>query len=645
MSLATPELRALERRTAQDIPDVERDGYGLGYAFSTARGDLLPAWGTQVRKYALRALWRHDFNWMGQGAISGLIKKFTAARWEVIGKKRVNYFTDVLRQADFGAGWDVCLGKFLLDYFRYDDGGWIELIGSGNLRRPITGPVTGIAHLDSYYCYPTGDPEFPVVYFSRYGKQHVLHYTRILHLVDTPDGDQYRPGHGLCALSRAVSIAWQQIYAGRYITTKLDDDPPPGIAVASNINDKMLEQARDHYLDKQERDQRDIFGRVLWLYSTNPQFQAKLDYLTFSQAPEGWNYKEYTELWANCWALALNTDVQEIWQLTGGNLGSGAQSQVLHSKSQGKLFGSVLTQLERRLNDVLPASLEFTFKDRDPMEGEIEANTAKLWKDFVSGLPATTPEEQRYILASKVEIYKDAVTDEKGEIVRLPDVDPKEASQQTIGDDATPVPEDATEGNTQTQDSEKAVKSIQASQLDFEADFGDLISAGRIRDIESRRFDILARAHLQKYIFRAMDDGLEEGGVEEMDEDDQAEAVAQVAKQSKFITGLITAIYSEPGISDHEATLKPSQWFNLSIRPAYDLGRLSADRNGMYELVGDDGEKSCATCKRLRGQQHRMKDWAKKRLRPGIDSFNYECQNFNCKHKLVKTTGRAQGNF
>ena len=104
-------------------------------------------------------------------------------------------------------------------------------------------------------------------------------------------------------------------------------------------------------------------------------------------------------------------------------------------------------------------------------------------------------------------------------------------------------------------------------------------------------------------------------------------------------------IYSEAGLKGTPET-RAALWISTLNRFYYD-GIASADQNGMYEFVGDDGVENCATCKALKGQVHRMKDWMKKELVPGKNHDSFECGTWepNCAHYLEKTTGKAKGNW
>ena len=636
-------LTQLERYSVQDVPDVA-EGHGDSFWYTTqARGDYLPPWGTRARERALRTYYRHEFNWMGQSAFGGLIKKVKSAPWEIKGKRRVTYFQQVLRQADFGRGWVSLISKVLLDYLRQDGGGFIEVIAPGNPLKAPTAPATGLAYLDSLRCLPTGDPEYPVVYYSRKGTLHIMHRSRVIQLVDQPDGDETQPGYGLCALSRAISIVAQQIHMGRYITQQLDDKPKPGIMVASNMTRPQVMQAFSDFQAESQRDELPPWGRTVIISSTDPTAPAKLDYATFSQPPAGWSYKEYTDLHVNAWALALGVDVQELWQLSGGNIGSAQQSQILHAKSQGKTFGDILTSLERAINDVLPETLEFAFKRHDPYEAQERAQTAQMWASFTQTVGDNmTADEKRRLLANMVEAAADAITDEHGEVIRMDDVSDEPPEEQVVGDttpqDASPT-EPAAPAEQQTADSQKA---IQATRLQFELGFEDLMAARK--DLTERSLAARVRSLVRQYGYLAYQDGLEAGGVTDgvLDDEDEAEFMTMLAAQNAYVADFAK---SAADLSDAEAAIKPAMWFRKSVSPFFDVGRNSADKNGVYEFAGEDGEESCTTCQRLKGQRHRMKDWTRKQLRPGVDTTNFDCGGWNCRHKLARTTERARGKF
>jgi hypothetical protein len=501
-----------------------------------------------------------------------------------------------------------------------------------------------------------------------------------------------------------------------------------------------FQAAIDAYRREQNRDSGSLWGRQLVLTTPSYTDGVEVEHSSFSQSPASWSFTDYVELDANALALALGTDVQEIWQLTGGNMGSGQQSEILHAKSQGHAFGDILTMIERALNfHVLPVSLTFEFKRHDPYEAQERASTANLWADFTSKTTgAMTTDEQRELLANQVEAVRDAVTDAEGQIVRLIDTDPE--PQEAVEDDtgattgdpdmvaddaegqrakaapegttfesvtyngvtvqASPVQSSSRDdkkymryvryndderlvhwgqpGEQMERDNDEArenfnarhscdeksdpfapgfwacwawqpnadvrsLKALQATRLDFEVAFEDLLNAAREGGMSRRQFSIRLRNLLTVNGRKAFEDGLREGGVEgEFSEDDEARYRALLADQSQYVRNLANTLFSEDGgITDAQAANKPAMWFNKSIQPFYDAGRLSAQQNAMFEWVLGRTEQHCRTCLGLSGQRHRLKTFHKYDLVP--KSRKLACGGWLCDCRLVRTALPARG--
>ena len=193
-------------------------------------------------------------------------------------------------------------------------------------------------------------------------------------------------------------------------------------------------------------------------------------------------------------------------------------------------------------------------------------------------------------------------------------------------------------------------KAIQAIRLDYTDDFNELLNRARddSNNFGRRQWSTALRSINRRYGTRAFSDGLINGGVLDgsLSEEDENTVADLLADSSIHVTNLGKEIFrTENGVSDALADLKPEQWFRKTIMPFYDAGQLSAAGNRMMEFAGDDGEESCATCKRLKGQRHRHKTWKRKGLRPQVDTDNFDCGGFQCEHKLVPVQAKARGRF
>lgn len=654
-----------EKQTVQEFEPDARQGVLPGYHYFFYRSAILPTWGDARRPKALFDFYYDPHNWAIQGAFSAIVKQIASTPYEIKGDQEhkilTRHYEGVLSSAqfdDFGGGFRGLISRVVLDYLRFDEGAFIEIIGGGSPMGEIKGRANGIAQLNTLRCAATGEPDHPVVYQARRtGKLHYLHRSRVARLVDLPDGVDDETGRGLSALSRAISIGQTMIYQSKYILQRLDDLPPSGILSLHNIKD--WEDAVALYEANRKRDGGSVWANAMVLESVEPDKPPQIQHIPFASVPEHFNIREYTEIMVNALALALNVDPQDIWPLTGAPLGTGTQTKILHSKAAGKMLGDLRTLITRVINFyILPDSLEFQFKYKDPEQDKDIAETEAILIANAEKLQGIAGKElAAQYLVSTSERFADTLLDEEGQL-RLPDDDPKPPEVVMVPQvPGNAIPEEEITGESNTPTSNQPIeepmtaesdtpleekKSIQSTRLDFEGDVEEALASAVAGRIDRRRFGIVMRALVTKYGRQAFQDGLKDGGIEDPPTPEDLNTVAAlVASQSQYVTNLGDAIYGD-GVTEAQLTEKPALWFNKSIQPFYQEGLASADRNGLYEWAYGDTEH-CNDCQRLDGQKHRMRDWIKSGWLPQSDVL--ECHGFNCKCRLVKTTGRATGRF
>lgn len=633
------------------IEQEPRESIGIGanggaYWGFVAPQNGFPLWTSYYAcDIGLRSLYRSLYNTLVQGAIAGKNMRIRATPWQLKGGRNLTYsYQEMLQNAHFGKGWAYLLDKTLIDYHTQNKGAFWLLHGGGNPDRALTGRVTSLYHLDAGLCYLTGNEEYPVVYQSRRtGKLHRLHKTRVIHFVDSPDPDEWAFDFGQCALYRFAGVAGVQIDIGKYQAEKLSNLPPTGILTIQGISDNQFRLAQTAYESAQTVAGQSIFKNLFRLHAIDPNNPLKVESIPFSQLPDHFNYAEYMDIHVNLLALSLGVDRQDIFPLQGSMAGTATQSRVLGERAAAKGYADCLSMIERALNiHVLPDTLEFQFKFADQQADKEQADKAKVWVEIANAIPGLAPEQRLQLLANQSEALADVILDPEGQ-VKLPDADVKpnaDAPDVQQDDTTTPGTQEETTANDEQQ------KSIQSTRLSFEDTFADVLTNARSGDLTKARFRTITRGLVQRYGRMAYEDGLQAGGVDEApDPDDLAEIAALTAAQTEFIAALSDVVYSKTGLTDGQAEQKPSMWYNKSISPFYDAGLLSANRNGYYLFTGTDGAKSCGTCQRLQGQVHRLKDWTRKRLRPRVDTNNYICGGWQCKHLLSPADGRASGRF
>lgn len=464
----TPEenvvTNAAIRESVQEFPPPSN----LGSFFGTSqRGYHLAAFGTKARDKQLREIWRNEFNNLVQGTVSSLNKKVITTPWEIKGDdghlfyipnkqgqmksiKAVEHYQILLQSAQFGMGWEFFMSRFLEDFFTQDFGATLELAGLGEPTGPIEGPIMSVAQLDSGRCYVTGNPYYPIMYASLIsGSWHKMHASRVVRFVDEPSPVEEFFGIGLCALSRVIAVASRNMMMNRYIEQQVDDKPKPGITTVQGMTTKQREAMLLQYTRDQQNDERPFWGKTLWLDSVDIDRPIKVESFPFAETPPNFDWEKYNSLDVNAVALAFNTDRQEIWELQGRGLGSGAQSQILHQKSEGKMFGFILQNIERMINRrVLLPDWTFEFKYKDPSQQQLQSTIDLTGAQAVTALQAAgtlSADEARQYLANTSENFKDILTNEKGEVVAAdaasggasPDVSVEDSNNVTL---APPAP-------------------------------------------------------------------------------------------------------------------------------------------------------------------------------------------------------------
>lgn len=610
------------------------------------RGPLLPAWGSRERERILREYYHHDYNTLFRGAIAALIKRVQSTPWEVKAPEGDgDRWQQLLMTADFG-DWDRFIAKIITDYSRHDQGTFIELIGPGSALEAPLGAVTGLAVLDSVRCYPTGAPNYPVLYYDLNGKIHALHRGRVVQFLDTPDSDESTPGYGDCALSRAIAPVRRQILIGRYIEQALDDEPPPGITVFGNLGRDQVDQAIETMHNERQRDTRGEWGRMLRLYGLRAEDKPTVDSFTFTKPPEKFDFEQYTNLDAREIALSIGIDIQDIWgELSGTGLGSKGQSEILAQKSRGKGFGRILKGLERLINRALPEDVEFKWKYEDPQEDMEQAQILQATASSVQVLGSTlSPEEARSLLANTSQAVRDVLVDETGKVRRRGDTDPKAEDQQIkpdINSDA-PAPQQPADDTTL----QNVTKDFNGTSEQFVQAFIGTINQVGDDAVSAAVARALLRDQLWQYGMMAYEDGLREGGVDPVDAD--AEELARrrriVATWNASQTGYIDSFVDDilrVGLSPDEVRRRAGLWISKSLRSIYFAGLEDANGQQMYQWRLGMTEKHCRTCLTLNGQVHPMKKYVKAGLLPGSSAL--ECNGYECDCKLVKVAGRERG--
>lgn len=638
--------------TVQSFPPPGSVGPGP-LIWDVYRGPLLPPRGTKERDRILRIFDNQDYNGLWQGARSGILKKLSAIPYEINGPAaKAQYYHDILGQAHFGHGWEYLIKLCLRDFLTQSYGAIFEIAGPGDPTQPLLEAPTAINHLDAGRCYVTGNPIYPILYYSLWdGKLHRMHASRVYMMVDDPIPDERYFGIGTSALERAISVVQREIRMGEYVDALLDDKPQPGILSLTGVSDANMQAKILKYQQEQQNDERPVFGRTIILTSLDPNAAVKAEVIPFSQTPEKFDFIKYTDLDVNALALSLGVDRQELWELAGRGLGSGSQSETLAIKSRAKLYGDWLAGVERFMNwAILPDDCEFTFKEKDEqadqMQAAIDLQYAQIAQTLITaGFDKAVVAK---LLASKSETFKDAFTNDLGQI-SYPSGDvqtPAQLHQDAALDSSTPAPDKligAPQPQAPAQLPAGTTKAFGATASDFQNKFTYIVTRLALKQLRRTDAENMLLGLLLSSGEKAFADGLAQGGVTDaLDDDEQAQVQDRVADAIDYLDPLLDAA-TDGSLPVEQISARAEMWVNKTLTGFYNAGRISADKNGYYIWKLGKTEKHCPDCARLNGQVHRFKEWYVRGWIPQSDKL--ACGGYRCDCRLDKAQGPGSGRF
>ncbi len=640
-------------QSVQNLPPIEQARssiYLLGHSHNRHH-DILHAYGTKALDQQLRQFSRNMNGSLFMGGRQRLAKTGAGTPWITKGKHRVRAHQALLQAAAWGGGWQYFMESLIRDFTTVNIGAVVEIIGAGKSDKPLVGAPIGIKLLDPLRCYLTGHPDTPIGYENFWidikGKQRstfiLLHESRVHRLVDMPDSDEKLLGMGECALYRYIGHHYRQILMNKYTIERLSDQPPAGFLVMGNVKDTEVQDSTTQYEADRATEGHTVWRNIQRLTTVDHSSPIDVQFLNFSDLPEGFNYKEYMEVDVRMAALALGIDPQDIWPLSGQLAGTAGQSQVLSEKSKGQSIGLLYNMIETMLNTkVLPPSAEFEFKPEDTETGLKNAQRAQSWTTVSvdPGVPASIM-ERRQLLANTVEEWHDVMTDEDG-VVKLPDTDIREDEAQVSELDDT-GDSDVDENAAVAGDTDTVAKDYLTTRKRFIKRVADALEGAQNRDFTRTRFGIIMRGHLARDGRQAYMDGLEDGGVKVtvLEGEDKARFNRWMAEQSQFVTDLGRSIYREDAGVFFDSERRADTWGNKSLNAIYQEALGAADKNGLYKWKLGSTKEHCKTCATANGQIHRMKEWMRAGVMP--QGGRLICGGWRCECTLTRVRGRASG--
>lgn len=345
--------------------------------FVASAAEEISPWGVSppLRDRQLRAFYPTESYFTS--ALGTVVSRNSAFSWTLDGPPRATKMVqDVLDNANRGEGWQDLVAKLSIDLYSQDRGAFLEIVRATDSP---DGALLGINHLDAAKCQHTGNPEFPVVYQDRLNRYHRLAWYQVVSLAEMPTPVEERPGLQICALSRMLRAA--QII--KNITIYKEEKTGGRFNRAIHII-KGLTTAQINDALAGARSRADNIGLLRYIQplvvpAVDPKADIDVRTLELASMPDHFDEESTFKSYITIIAMAFLSDYQDFAPLPGGNLGTSAQSAILHLKTKGKgpaLFRKIITHA---LNfKILPKAVTFEFEEQDIEAERDEAEVKKL---------------------------------------------------------------------------------------------------------------------------------------------------------------------------------------------------------------------------------------------------------------------------
>ena len=411
--MTTPDVTQAIRRSVQEpagnVNALTAGGDSLILNLASVADSFTP-WGRnpRVRDQQLREFWPTE-PYLAS-ALYSIVTRNAAFNWTLEGSPETVAATQrMLQTSDFGRGWQSLMTKIGIDYLTQDNGAFLETIRATDSPDAA---VVGLSHLDAGKCRRTGDILTPVIYTDRKGRMHNLKWYQVQMLTEFPSPVDSMFGMQMCAVSRILRTAQILRDINIYQREKISGDNPNAIHLVGGVTSQMISDANEQHKTTQAERGMTRFIIPLIVGSLDPTATVSVDTIDLKTIPDGFDFEQFMKWYITQLALGLGADYQDFAPLPGGNLGTSAQSEVLHSKSRGKGPATWMGGIEYVMNfqGVLPSNVLFEYDEQDveadQEQAELDNTTAETLATLVEST-ILTPEAARQQLLDAGMISKE----------------------------------------------------------------------------------------------------------------------------------------------------------------------------------------------------------------------------------------------
>lgn len=309
--------------------------------------------------------------------------------WLMIGgRNQVRRYTNILHNAENGAGWRTFAKKAAMAYRTADLGTVVET-GRDTKR----GPLRAIYNVDPARCRLTGDPDKPLKYSPvKRGAIQQWPPFAFFRAVSLPSTDEGMFDLGWCATSIAVELIRLFYGVFQHDQEMVGAQMPEALMILQGISEPdwqtALAQRRENLTAKQQR----WFGNIMVIAGSGLE-TAAATLVALSQLPANFDRRTFIDMSMYAYAGVVGYAPSEFWPVSAGNLGRGREEEIGAVRTTSKGGKDWALSFQDRFQRELPETLQFEFEERDDVGRKQQAEVARAWADVTDVLRKPQGEE------------------------------------------------------------------------------------------------------------------------------------------------------------------------------------------------------------------------------------------------------------
>lgn len=320
---------------------------------------------SRTRDAWLAAAWRSEPHLAG--VLNGAVAIDKNRSWEITGPRRQVTRQSRMLHASIAhpglVGWRNYASCQSLSFYTADINAVTELGREGR-----DGPVRQLWHVDPTRCSLTGDHAKPLAYHAT-GEPQPWPADSFFRIASMPCTRSEFNGLGFCAVSRCIELTKLMIAVYQHDAEQVGARAPRGLLLLQNISEEQWRQALQARELREDNLERRYFGGVMTLATEGVDLiDAKI--VALSQLPQNFDQKIFVDLLMYGYALSFGYDPSEFWPVQYGALGRGEEASIQHRKATGKGGIDFVNGMQEAVQNVMPATTQFSFEHRDD-EGDL----------------------------------------------------------------------------------------------------------------------------------------------------------------------------------------------------------------------------------------------------------------------------------